>query len=68
MVCVLCLRVFVFACSYATLVQRLLSMRLLNIRSGVSRNASFDFMNRELVWQQMTVRPPARAPARPPAD
>jgi peroxin-2 len=41
---------------YPSLLQRLLRLQLVPIQQGVSRNASFDYLNRELVWQHMTVR------------
>jgi len=43
--------VFLFDGRYVSVLQRLLRLRLATVRTGVARSASFDYMNRELVWR-----------------
>lgn len=50
--------VFLYDGRYRTLIERLLGMRLVYAKRAVTRNVSFEFLNRQLVWEAMTVRPP----------
>lgn len=43
---------------YRTLVDRILGMRLIYAERSVSRNVSFEFLNRQLVWEAFTVCDP----------
>ena len=49
--------VFLYDGRYRTVVDRLLGMRLIYDKREVSRNVSFEFLNRQLVWEAFTVRP-----------
>ena len=42
--------------SYRTLVERMLSMRLVYARRVMNRQISFEFLNRQLIWHTFTVR------------
>jgi hypothetical protein len=46
--------VLVFFLSYRTLLERLLSLRLLYSRPRVSRQVSFEFMNQQIAWQALS--------------
>ncbi|KAK4701548.1 peroxin-2, partial [Phenoliferia sp. Uapishka_3] len=46
--------VFLYDGRYRTLVDRLLGMRLIYAERSVSRNVSFEFLNRQLVWEAFT--------------
>jgi hypothetical protein len=41
---------------YRTMIDRVLGMRLIYAQRSVSRNVSFEFLNRQLVWEAFTVR------------
>lgn len=49
--------VFLYDGRYRTVVERILGMRLVYAKRAVTRNVSFEFLNRQLVWEAMTVRP-----------
>ncbi|RUP19747.1 Pex12 amino terminal region-domain-containing protein [Jimgerdemannia flammicorona] len=46
--------VFLYNGKYRTLVDRALSMRLVYSRKSISRQVSFEFLNRQLVWHAFT--------------
>ncbi|KAL8284161.1 hypothetical protein RQP46_004910 [Phenoliferia psychrophenolica] len=46
--------VFLYDGRYRTLVDRILGMRLIYAERSVSRNVSFEFLNRQLVWEAFT--------------
>ena len=48
--------VFLYDGRYRTMVDRVLGMRLIYDKREVSRNVSFEFLNRQLVWEAFTVR------------
>lgn len=52
--------VFLYDGRYRTLVDRVLGMRLIYNQRAVNRNVSFEFLNRQLVWEAFTVRLPPR--------
>ena len=52
---VVCPNVFPM-CRFRTLSDRLLGLRLVPVRSIVTRNVSYEFMNRQMVWHSFTVR------------
>lgn len=41
---------------YRTLIDRILGMRLIYAQRSLNRNVSFEFLNRQLVWEAFTVR------------
>lgn len=41
---------------YRTLVDRILGMRLIYAQRSITPNVSFEFLNRQLVWEAFTVR------------
>ena len=41
---------------YRTVADRVLGMRLIYASRSLSRNVSFEFLNRQLVWNAFTVR------------
>lgn len=41
---------------YRTLIDRVLKMRLVYARRAFTPNVSFEFLNRQLVWEAFTVR------------
>lgn len=41
---------------YRTLVDRVLGMRLIYAQRSITPNVSFEFLNRQLVWEAFTVR------------
>jgi peroxin-2 len=43
------------SCRYRTLTDRVLGMRLTYAQRTMSRNVSFEFLNRQLVWHAFTV-------------
>lgn len=43
-------------CRYRSVVERVLGTRLVYARPAMSRAVSFEFMNRQLVWQEFSVR------------
>ncbi|KAK9718291.1 peroxisome assembly protein (Peroxin-2) [Basidiobolus ranarum] len=45
---------FMYTGKYRTLIERVLSMRLVYARREVTRNVSFEFLNRQLVWHAFT--------------
>jgi peroxin-2 len=45
---------FFLVLSYRTLLERFLSLRLLYVRSRVSRQVSFEFMNQQIAWQALS--------------
>lgn len=47
---------------------RILGMRLIYAERSVSRNVSFEFLNRQLVWEAFTVRRPSSRRRRALAD
>jgi peroxin-2 len=42
---------------YRSLLDRILGLRLVYAQPSVDRNVSFEFLNRQLVWEALTVRP-----------
>ena len=46
--------IFMFTGRYTSLVERLLHMRLVYAQQNIPRFHSFEFLNRELVWQGFT--------------
>jgi peroxin-2 len=48
--------VFLYDGKYRTLIDRMLRMRLTYAKRAVTRNVSFEFLNRQLVWEAFTVR------------
>ncbi|KAJ3409282.1 peroxisome assembly protein (Peroxin-2) [Chytridiales sp. JEL 0842] len=50
--------VFLYNGKYPTLVDRILSMRTVYKRREQARQVSFDYMNRQMVWEAFTVRIP----------
>ncbi|KAI5476383.1 hypothetical protein MNV49_007832 [Pseudohyphozyma bogoriensis] len=46
--------VFLYNGKYRTLVDRILGMRLISSPRSINRNVSFEFLNRQLVWEAFT--------------
>lgn len=49
------LAVFLYDGKYRSVVDRMLCMRLVYARRRVSRDVSFEFQNRQIVWHAFTV-------------
>ncbi|KAK5822608.1 Pex12 amino terminal region-domain-containing protein [Linnemannia elongata] len=47
---------FLYAGKYRTVLERVLSMRLVYAERNSNRQASFEFLNRQMVWHAFTVR------------
>lgn len=50
--------VFLWNGKYRTLIDRILSMRLVYSKKSMNRQVSFEFLNRQMVWHAFTVSDP----------